>query len=205
MKQLQLHEYLRLLDGGTDSHVLEDDRADGWRAQARALWSELRLDRWAARARRISMVYRCRTSGRLLVHVTADWKDCFLILSVPPAADDADAWILFDIGAEYVPTQIDCPALGVRQQANERIIRDCLERLPACDEPFAILDKGRGTYMQCYAGADGFEIEHQLVSTAAHYQLPSGVSVDVAIEILASYECGRFEWARDHSWVQMEL
>lgn len=207
MRLLQFHEYLALLDG--DAKVISpspgDSRSAGWLEAAREIWPSLGLDAWQARPRRVDTITRCVTGGELLVHVTADWKDCFLILVVPPEQERPSSHILFDIGAEYSQTYFNCPAVGLDAPVEREMIADVIPRLGREADPFAILDKGEGTYMQVYAEGRRYSVEHQLVTMACHYQLRSTVSASAAVELMTSYAFGKNEWARRRSWKLQKL
>ncbi len=207
MRLLQLHEYLALLDGQAARVSPPPDQAQlaAWLDDARRLWPELRLQAWEASPRRIESVTRCEASGERLVHVTADHKDCFLILVVPPDQVAPAAHILFDIGAEYREIYFNCPAFGVDDPVHRDMITDLVPRLGQESDPFAILEKTETTYLQIYADGPRYSVEHQLVSLACHYQLESTVSADAAVALMTSYAFGRYEWARDWRWVRQTL
>jgi hypothetical protein len=210
MRLLQLHEYLALLDGGTDKHPIGDDVSKACLSRAESIWPQLRMSSWTDRPRTIEHVARCRVTGRLLVHVSSDWKDCFLILVVPPHHLpphhlETEGYLLFDIGAEYQEARLVCPAFGLDHVANEPEIRKTIPLLPGARDPFAILEIGEGTYIQTCAEGGMFDVEHQLVSVASHYRLARRVSAEVVVSLFLSYAFGRKEWAREHVWEKMEL
>jgi hypothetical protein len=215
MRLLQLHEYVALLDGGTDKHPIGDDVSKACLSQAESIWPQLRMSSWTDRPRTIEYVARCRVTGRLLVHVSSDWKDCFLILVVPPHHLpphhlpphhlETEGYLLFDIGAEYREARLVCPAFGLDHVANESEIRGTIPLLPGASDPFAILETGEGTYMQTYAEGGMFDVEHQLVSLASHYRLTRRVSAEVVVSLFLSYAFGRKEWASEYVWEKMEL
>jgi hypothetical protein len=139
------------------------------------------------------------------VHVTADWKNCFLIIVLSAASLQPESFILFDIGAEYQQSRFVCPAFDIDDVPGEDTIRTCLPRLQGQHDPFAIIDRGEGTYMQTYAENGMFDLEHQLVSTSAHYRLAEPVDVATAVRAMLSYAFGKKEWAREFVWQKMEL
>lgn len=206
MRLLQFHEYLALLGGGANvaPPLADGARHASWLDHARQLWPALRLDAWEARPRRVDSVTR-GSGGERLVHVTADWKDCFLILVVPPGEDTPSSHILFDIGAEYSETRFNCPAFGLDAPVERDVIADVIPRLRGASDPFAILDKGHGTYMQVYADGGRFDVEHQLVTMPCHYQLHSTVSASAAVELMTSYAFGKYEWAKTRRWKLQRL
>jgi hypothetical protein len=166
----------------------------------------LQIGAWEHRDRRVEHVARCNTSETVLVHVSADWKDCFLILVVPPRQVQADGFLLFDIGAEYRPMRFICPTFELDDIADEATIARCLPQLQGARDPFAILESRGGTYMQTLARGGGvFDVEHQLVSLASHYRLEGRVTGDVVVGLFLSYAFGRQEWARQHKWSRVDL
>ena len=205
MRLLQLHEYLALLDGGATTQPADEELFSACLEQAQSLWPRLRLHGWRDRDRRIELVARCQATGTLLVHVSADWPNCFLILVVPAGRPEAEAYLLFDIGAEYREARFICPAFDVNQIADAEMIRRYVPKLQGENDPFAILEIGDGTYLQTYAEDGMYRVEHQLVSLASHYQLQQKVSAETVIDLFLSYAFGRKEWAREFVWEKMEL
>ena len=205
MRLAQIHEYLILLDGGTKTVTATDDECRVWLEYAHRVWPQLEIDSWQAHPRSVSLVTDCQATGHRLGHVTADWENCFLILIVPPGETMPESHILFDIGAEYESLTLLCPTLELDEVVTEPSIANAIHKLPGREDPFAIVDTGRGTYMQTYAEDAGFHIEYQLVSTACHYVLPKLVSAETTIQLFNSYAFGKKEWARNFQWQPMEL
>lgn len=200
-RRLQIHEYLDLL-GCTPVAAPADAQARVL-TFAKTIWPKLGLGGWGAHSRDLHHVCRSNTTGALLWHVNADHRDCFLILVTANEATPPYGFILFDIGAQYSVLRFTCPTLGIIDgETNRDTIRDALPRLRGHADPYAILDAGEGTYLQAYATEDGFELEHQLVSTASRY-LVECVSEADAVRAFLSYAFGRYEWARDFAWQQM--
>lgn len=205
MRLLQLHEYLELLDGGTEAYQGGDTFFRVYLEQARAAWPVLQISSWEDRHRAIEYVAICRANGEKLVHISADWKDCFLILVVPQHQSHAEAYILFDIGAEYREARLICPAFEIDQVATQKMIRETIPRLKGETDPFAILQTGDGTYFQAYEDCGMFDVEYQLVSLSSHYLLERQVDAETVLDLFLSYAFGKKEWARDYKWNKMEL
>ncbi len=197
MQLLQLHEYLALLDGGTTTQPADEEFCRACLRQAQSLWPQLRLGGWEHRDRQVECVARCHATGMLLVHVSADWPNCFLILVVPAGRSQAEAYLLFDIGAEYTEARFICPAFDVDQIADAETIRRYVPKLPGEKDPFAILETGAGTYLQALAEERVFQVEHQLVSLLTHYRLEQRVDAETVIHLFLSYAFGQKEWARE--------
>lgn len=204
LKQLQFHEYLALLEGSIKSATPDPALAETWLEQAKKLWPQLGIAKWAKHPRQVEYVART-PAGVQFVHVTADWTNCFLILVVPAGAVQADAWILFDIGAQYNEPMLICPAFDLEEAATPEQVRTIIPQLGGEDDPFAILEIGDGTYLQTYAEGDLYEVEHQLVSTKQHFKLPEPVEAAVVVDLFLSYAFGKYEWSRERVWEPMEL
>ncbi|MEJ1167332.1 hypothetical protein V9K97_26840 [Variovorax sp. CCNWLW186] len=144
-------------------------------------------------------------NGHVLVHVPAVAADCFLIVWLGSEPVAPDSYILFDVGAEYVSATFSCPALELAGAANEDDIRRAIPELPGKPDPFAVLELRGGTYMQVYADEQGFHLEHQLVTTAAHYRCVDIVGPDEAVEAFLSYAFGNYEWAYKRRWERIAL
>lgn len=205
MKQLQLHEYLALLEAGAPQATMSAQLKEACLEQARRLWPKLGIAKWAKHPRRIEHVTWSNAHRVYLVHVTADWKNCFLILMVPQGAMEADCYILFDIGAQYGGQQLICPTLNLEEAVTEELVRDCIPKLRGRSDPFAILEMNGGTYIQTCVNSGWYEVEHQLVSTKSHYRLTSRVRAPVVVDLFLSYAFGKFEWARDVAWEQQTV
>jgi hypothetical protein len=205
MRLLQLHEYLALLDGGATPQPADEALSQACLQQAESIWPLLRLGSWTDSDRRIESVARCHAGGNRLVHVSAGRENCFLILVVPPRQVRAEAYLLFDIGAEYKEARFLCPAFGLDRVADEDTIRKYVPRLQGVTDPFAILETAEGTYIQTYADRGMFDVEHQLVSVSSHYCLGRRVDADTTVKLFLSYAFGNKEWAREFTWKKMEL
>ncbi|MDH6166769.1 hypothetical protein M2282_001916 [Variovorax boronicumulans] len=194
-KLIQLHEYLDLLQEGTEDHAAGDAIKRGAVALAQSLREPLRLKDWAAPEPARVFARRAKAHDALLVHVPLDIRDCFFIAIFRNGASTAGEHLLFDIGAEYQTPMLDCPDFGVAEAANEANIRHWVPLLKDDASAFAVIELRGGTYMQVYADAKGFHLEHQLVTTGAHYHSAEPLSADAAIDTLVSYACGKYEWA----------
>lgn len=205
LPQLQLCEYLALLDGGVTTAEPSPELVRAALGQAEVLWPELKIGEWKPAKQKVETL-AVSSDGQQLVHVRANRKNCFLILVVPPHQLRATGYLLFDVGAENAEIKFSCPQFKIDKVAKKFDILQSLPKLPGTHNPFAILGASSGTYLQTYANDDGmFEVEFQLVSTAAHYALAERVDVETVVEIFLSYAFGNKEWAREYSWVKMEL
>ena len=201
---LQIHQYLALLEGGMEAHEASASTkvralalaSDVWQSLALGVWNEIdpaRIDAW-----------RNKVHGHVLVHIPTGIEDCFLIV-IFEGTPAPLAYFLFDIGAQYTTPTIFCPAYGLEQSATETDIRGVIPQLPASSDAFVVLELRGGTYMQVHADGRGFHLEHQLVTTGAHYRCASALGADDAAETLVSYAFGSYEWARNKRWERMSL
>lgn len=201
---MQLHEYIDLLHGGTEDHAGSDAVKQSAVALAHSLRAPLQLKAWTAPALAQVFARRSQAHDALLVHVPLDIRDCFLIAIFRNGASTAQEHLLFDIGAEYQEPMLDCPEFGVAEPANEANIRHWIPLLQGSPSAFAIIERRGGTYMQVFADAEGFHLEHQLVTPGAHYRSVEPVSAEEAVGILVSYACEKYEWAYK-PWERLEL
>ncbi|KIQ34680.1 hypothetical protein RT97_06540 [Variovorax paradoxus] len=192
---IQLHEYLDLLQGGTEEHAASDAVKRSAVALAHSLREPLRLKDWATPELAQVFARRAKANDALLVHVPLDIRDCFFIAVFRNGASAAQEHMVFDIGAEYQTPMLDCPDFGVAEPATEANIRHWVPLLKDEASAFAVIELRGGTYMQVYADAKGFHLEHQLVTTGAHYHSAEPLSADAAVDTLVSYACGKYEWA----------
>lgn len=202
---LQIAEYLDLVSGGLASAEISNEAKSAALGLACDVWGSLALGDWAEVAPAAVTAWRSKVTGHVLVHVPAVAEDCFLIVLLGNELAAPDSYILFDVGAEYVSATFSCPALGLSGAANEDDIRRAIPELPGKPDPFAILDLRGGTYMQVYADEQGFHLEHQLVTTAAHYRCVDIVGPDEAVEAFLSYAFGNHEWAYKRRWETVSL
>ena len=204
LRQLQFHEYLQLTGGGVTTAEPSPDLVRAAVGQAEVLWPELKIGEWSASKQKVESLAVC-SSGEQLVHVRANRKNCFLILVVPPEKLQASGYLLLDM-AEGIGFRFKCPEFNIDCVASKADIYQYLPRLPGKRNPYAILECGPGNYMQAYASeGELFEVEFQLVSTAAHYALTERVGANTVIQLFLSYAFGKYEWAREFAWQKMEL
>lgn len=204
VEHLQLHQYLALLDGGMEAHEASGVEKVAALALARDVWQSLALGAWEEINPARIDAWRNKVHGQTLVHIPAGIEDCFLVVVFNESAAPL-AYFLFDIGSQYTSATIFCPAFGLEQTATETDIRRVVPQLPTSSESFVVLELRGGTYMQVYADGQGFHLEHQLVTTGAHYRCTSVVGPEDAADTLVSYAFGSYEWARTKRWERMSL
>ena len=64
---------------------------------------------------------------------------------------------------------------------------------------------GDGTFMQTLKTDDGFVLEHQLVNTACHYEIPEFATADQVVAAIVSYAFGNNEWLESFAWQLQQL
>lgn len=173
-------------------------------ALARDVWGSLGLGGWDEMDPAGVDAWRNKAHGRRLVHIPTGIEDCFLIVVLDKPATPT-SYFLFDIGSQYTSPTLISPAFGLEQAATEVDIRRVVPQLPDFSDSFVVLESRCGTYMQVYADGQDFHMEHQLVTTGAHYRCASVVGAEEAVDMLVSYAFGNYEWARDRRWERMDL
>lgn len=205
LRQLAYHEYLQLVAAGVTAAEPAPELVRATAGQAEVLWPELKLGEWSARKQKVESLSVC-SSGEQLVRIRASRKNCFLILVVPAGTLRASGYLLYDFGAEENEVRFHCPEFNIDRPVSKADIYQFIPRLPGKRNPFAVLERGSGTYLQaCAADDERFEVEYQLVSTAAHYALTERVDAQTVIQICLLYAYGKQEWAREYVWQKMEL
>ena len=205
MRLLQLHEYLDLLAAGGSSVPVPEELRAGWLEQARRIWPDTGLEPWQAQPREVIACHR-DPHGRLLVHINADHDDCFVILVCAPTQTAPEAWLLFDIGAEYNEIVFVCAYADYEGPAGDEVIDASIAHLNRHHDPFAVLLMGEGTYMQVYQDESGqYELEHQLVTTACHYLAEGPLDAAAVAAVFKSYARGDKGWTTAVRWRRIEL
>jgi len=204
MKLLQLHEYLGLLRAGTGPHEPSQNELDRCMSAAREIWPDTGLLPWESAPRTVAYVCKCDNGRHIAAHITADTKDCFLIVFL--SEERASSYIVFDIGAEYTGMEYTCPSIDYHGPPQRDLILKSIPNLRDHKDPFAILAIADGTYLQTYQNPNGtYDLEHQLVTTKFHYRALGEVNTDRACEAFISYAFGKKEWAFDFAWRRVDL
>src|SRR5262245_14393238 len=204
MKLLQLHEYLGFLHAGTGRHQLSQSELDRCMSAAQEIWPDTGLLPWESAPRTVAYAWKSNDGCHIGTHITADKKDCFLILVM--SEERASSYIVFDIGAEYSEPEYICPLIDYHGPAQRDVILKSIPNLRDHKDPFAILSVADGTYLQTYQNPDGtYELEHQLVTTKFHYRVLGDITMNEVCEAFISYAFGKKEWATDLTWERVEL
>jgi hypothetical protein len=204
MKLLQLHEYLRFLHAGTDTHQLSRNELNRCMSAAQEIWPETGLLPWESAPRAMEYAWKSNDGRHVAAHISADRKDCFLIVVL--SDQRFSSYIVFDIGAEYSRPEYICPSIDYQGPAQRDVILKSIPNLKDHKDPFAIVAVADGTYLQTYQNPDGtYDLEHQLVTTKYHYKALGDVNVDVVCDAFISYAFGKKEWATDVTWERIDL
>ena len=108
--------------------------------------------------------------------------------------------------AEYSPPFLDCPSCDYADIIEQEQLAPMISSIHEDDDnPFAILSIGDGTFIQTYRTEDGFALEHQLVTTECHYEVPELLSEKQVIAAMDSYAFGKLEWLEAHNWQLQDL
>jgi hypothetical protein len=206
MKLLQLHEYLEFLREGTlpGNHQLSPSELDQCMSAAQEIWPDTGLLPWEAAPRTVPHVWKSSDGRLTAAHITADRKDCFLIVFL--SEERPSSYIVFDIGAEYSRMEYVCPSIDYHGPPQREVILNSIPNLKDHEDPFAILAISDGTYIQTYQNPNGtYDLEHQLVTTKFHYRALGDVNVGVVCDAFISYAFGKKEWTTDLTWERIKL
>jgi len=204
MKVLQLHEYLRLLRAGITEGFLSQSELDRCMSAAQEIWPDTGLLPWESAPRTVDHVWKGNDGRYTAAHITADIKDCFLIVFL--FEERASSYIVFDIGAEYSRVVYICPSIDYEGPPQRDVILKSIPNLRDHEDPFAILAIADGTYLQAYQHRNGtYQLEHQLVTTKFHYRALGEVNAGEVCDAFISYAFGKQEWAFDLTWERVEL
>ncbi|ATQ41862.1 hypothetical protein [Caulobacter mirabilis] len=195
-----MDEYAALLTPGMRTVDLDEATRTRVLAAARSVWPQTGFKRWEALSRRVELAAQTADGRTVLAHVTADWKDCFVIILLDRSTDSLEAFFVFDIGAEYRPLTLECPGLRDAGELTPEVIERAVAGLGVDDDSYLILDAGEGTYMQAARREEGVVVEFQLATVQNHFKVAAPVNDAVAIELLTSYAFGRKEWASRVDW-----
>jgi hypothetical protein len=114
--------------------------------------------------------------------------------------------ILIDLAAEYSQPFLECPSFDFEAAPTPEDIQRMIPQIgPDDDNPFAILTRGEGTYMQTLRTEEGYVLEHQLVNTSSHYEIPAPASAEQVVAAMLSYAFGENEWLESFAWRPQEL
>jgi hypothetical protein len=168
---------------------------------------ELKVRRLAAKD--LAAAYHHGAGGCALFHVKAfprKMPDTFVIVAADPDGRNAKGHILIDLAADYSQPFLECPAFDFEAVPTPDDIRSLVPAIePDDDNPFAILSRGEGTYMQTLRMPDGFVLEHQLVNTSSHYEIPDYATAEEVVEAMVSYAFGNNEWLEMFDWRRQVL
>ncbi len=204
MKLLQLHEYLRFLHAGTGNHQLSRSELDRCMSAAQEVWPDTGLLPWESAPRTVAYPWKSNDGRHTAAHISADIENCFLIVVL--YEEHPSSYIVFDIGAEYSQVEYICPLIGYDGPAQREVILKSIPNLRDHKDPYAILERGDGTYLQAYQDRIGtYELEHQLVTTKFHYRALGEINKGEACDAFISYAFGKKEWATDVMWERVEL
>ena len=207
MQLLDKLQYLRLMgpDSG-EEHAPTAEAIDRVLIYATDVFPHLQLKQRKLKANDVVAVFQY--GDRTFFHVKAfprKMEDTFVI--VVTSVDGFHGHILIDLAAEYSQAYLDCPSLGFADVADATDIERLIPQIhPRDDNPFAILSVGEGTFMQTLRTDDGFILEHQLVNTSSHYEIPELASGDQVVSAMVSYAFGRNEeWLESFAWQRQQL
>lgn len=205
-KLLTLSQYLDLLPAPTEIELTAAELAPALVYASRA-WPDLALRPRRLSARDVSDVAQSG-DGTRLIHIRAFPRkrpETFVIVAC--RGKRILGHILFDVLAEYQGIHLDCRQAGIDGEVARQQLAAAIRGIDAdADDPFAILSKGDGTYMQTYRKPRGFILEHQLVNTSSHYRARGLVDVKTVVAAMQGYGFGKYDdWLPLARWSRVDL
>jgi len=200
-------EYLALVKGAAAELTPEPEAIVRTLRYARKQWPALQLAPRTLAAKDLART--SRHGKRAAFHVRAfprRMPEAFVIVVADLEAEQIAGHILIDLAAEQAPARLDSPS----QHHDELATRADIRRLiPALDytaaDPFAVLAKADGTYLQTLRTRDGFALEYQLVNTSSHYETTRLVTVKEVVSAMISYGFEKQPWLDRFTWRRQEL
>ncbi len=209
MQQLDKHEYLQLLGDPAEAFEVTPDAAGRVVRYANQVWPTLKLQPRKLTRKDLAHAYRHGAHEKCLFHVRAyprRMPETFVIIVGDAQAQNLAGHLLIDLSAETSPPWLDCPSFEFKGTPNHENLERFLRGIhPDDDNPFAVLKRGDGTYMQTYRIEDGYVLEHQLVNTSSHYGVSKPVSADEVVAAMLSYAFGDNEWVNMFAWPRQKL
>jgi hypothetical protein len=160
-------------------------------------------------AKDLAAAYRHGATGCTCFHVKAFPRrapDTVVIVVADPDGRNAQGHILIDLAADYSQPFFECPSFDFEDVPTTNDIRSLIPAInPDDDNPFAILTLSDGTYMQTLRMPEGFVLEHQLVNTSSHYEIPDVATAGEVVKAMESYAFGNNEWLEMFDWRRQKL
>lgn len=193
-----------------DEPGIRVEAATEWTGQvldyATSVWAEMELVPRQLEEADITGVFR--HAERLFFHIRVfldERPETFVIVSIQPG-NNPDGHILIDLAAEHVLPTFECPAFEFIGPATVELIESYIPQLEADGpNPFAILSRGEGTFVQTYHTEDGYLFEYQLVNTACHYETEELLDAADVVQAMVSYFHNDNRWVEMFQWKKMDL
>ena len=205
MQLLDKLQYLRMMGDPAEKISPTTDALVSVLDYASRVWPKLDLKKRKLKTSDIAVVYQ--HGDRTFNHIKAfprKMQDTFVI--VVTNQNDIEGHILIDLAAEYSQPFLDCPSSDFEGLPTPDDLKSLIPQIPPDDDnPFAILILGEGTFMQTLSTDEGFLLEHQLVNTSCHYEIPEFASADHVVNAMVSYAFGKNEWLESFDWELQEL
>jgi hypothetical protein len=202
-------QYLRLLGGQTEELSPAPDAMDRILHYAAGIWEELDLKKRKLAANDLAAAYQHGAGGCACFHVKAFPRrapDTYVIVAADPDGRNVQGHILIDLAAENSQPFFECPSFDFEGEPTVDDIRSLIPAIhPDDDNPFAVLTRMDGTYMQTLRTPEGFVLEHQLVNTTSHYEIPDLATAGEVVKAMESYAFGKHEWLEMFDWRQQIL
>ncbi len=176
-------------------------------AYASHIWAELGLKKRKLKANDLVAYF---SDGELFqFHIVAyarKQRDTVVVIIANSLATTIRGHILIDLAAEGSTPQLDCPSCSFEGELNAEDIEPLLFQLqPDDDNPFAVMTRGPGSFLQTLCTDEGYLLEYQLVNVANHYETTTPLSFFQVVAAFESYYAGDNVWLKSLEWQKMEL
>ena len=195
----QAHQFVSVLDEGLLPVEASPPDLAAVLALAKDQWDDLELGLDGHRPSS-AVLKRARHSGHIDGEVPTGQAGVVLAMVLPGPGQAPAGHILWDHSAAQSEPSWSCPASGHEGPVTAPQLALGLAKMPGHDEPFGVLARRRGTFMQVYAMDGAFLVEHQLVNPRAHYQAPAPMTMQDALDLLESYRLGTPAWMTAVNW-----
>lgn len=206
MQLLDKLQYLQMMVEGPQQVDPAEDQVERVLEYATGIWPALELRARKLKVSDIISVYQHGDRQFFHVKVFPRKSPDTQVIVITDAAGGFEGHILIDLAAEYAEPFLECPSAdfeGLPQPADIEALIPSID--PDEDNPFAVLSVGDGTYLQTYRTAEGFLLEHQLVNTSSHYEIPDCASAVQVVSAMISYAFGNNEWLSAFDWRRQSL
>lgn len=207
MTLLSKLDYLQLIGGKPRKVSAPVEQIPAILKYAQKVWPKLDLGKRELGPEDIATVQQ--HGQTLLYHLSVDAKaqpETFVIVAAEKAGDKPLGHILLDLAAESARPRLVCPTCQFEDFVEPGVLEHLLSQIfPDDEDPYAILELTDGTYMQTLCTEEGYVLEHQLVNTSSHYEIPDLITLEAVGEAMNSYAMHDNRWLTMFDWQKLDL